>query len=121
MTDETKMKVEHDTFREMRQSAATCIKATIGEPVEDSLESMKKAVSKLKTQNPTGEEFADVLFAAMKWMHAYCEQWTYEKVRAAKELLEHEKEALEAEASAEKPAVEKHGEPVPEAPVVRRA
>lgn len=103
MTHETKRKVKQETFCEMRRSAVTCIKAVVDKNVEDSWEGVMNALAEVKDKG-SGEEFAGVALAAMKWMHAFCEQWTYQKVAAAEELIAHETEAAHAGQGDAKPA-----------------
>ena len=103
MTHETKKRVKKEAFAEMRRSALTCMMSTTGLDIEDTWEGVMDAIVMTKLRGST-DEFAGVLLSAMKWMHAYCEQWTCEKVHAAESLLEHEKDAEHEEALASKRA-----------------
>ena len=76
--------------------------ATIGTDVDDSWEGVMRAVSEVRRSNDP-DKFAGVMLAAMKWMHARCEQMTYEKVDAAEALIASDAES----AHADKPAAAK--------------
>jgi len=103
MTHETKKRVKADAFAEMRRTALACMMAVVGTDIEDTWDGVMNAKAKVGKYGDESERAAFDM-AQDKWMHAYLEEWTCEKVRAAEALLEHEKDAEHEEALAAKRA-----------------